>query len=57
MPHQNTLLYAKELDSKDNLKAYRSQFYVPQLHGKDAIYFLGNSLGLQPKTTQDEVLT
>ena len=57
MPHLNTLSYAKELDSKDNLKDYRSQFYVPQLHGKDAIYFLGNSLGLQPKTTQDEVLT
>lgn len=57
MPHQNTLSYAKELDSKDNLKAYRNQFYIPQLHGKEAIYFLGNSLGLQPKTTQDEVLT
>jgi kynureninase len=27
------------------------------LHGKQAIYFTGNSLGLQPKSTQDAILT
>jgi len=27
------------------------------LHGKQALYFTGNSLGLQPKTTQDAILT
>ena len=56
MTHQNSLTYAQELDKNDPLKDYRQQFYVPQVQGKDAIYFLGNSLGLQPKSTQDEVL-
>ncbi len=56
MHHQHTLQYAKELDSKDILKNYRELFYIPLVHGKPAIYFLGNSLGLQPKNTQDEVL-
>ncbi len=56
MAHQFTLQYAKELDSKDPLNIYREQFYIPHLNKQHAIYFLGNSLGLQPKTTQDEVL-
>jgi len=53
---KNTLEYAKYLDEQDHLKSFRDQFYIPLLHGKDAIYFTGNSLGLQPKTTQDYVL-
>jgi kynureninase len=52
-----SLAYAKESDQNDPLKTYRDKFYIPFLHNKNAIYFLGNSLGLQPKTTQDEVLT
>ncbi|MEP7141567.1 MAG: kynureninase [Ferruginibacter sp.] len=56
MDHQFSLQYARELDSKDSLSDYRDQFYAPYLHGKRAIYFLGNSLGLQPKTAQEEVL-
>ncbi len=56
MKHEYSLEYAKEQDSKDELRSYRDMFYAPYLHGKRAIYFLGNSLGLQPKTTQDEIL-
>ena len=56
MPHQFTLPYAKLLDEKDNLKSYRDKFYIPIVGDKEGIYFLGNSLGLQPKTAQDEVL-
>ncbi len=56
MAHQFNLQYAKDLDSADILKIYREQFYIPYLNNRPAIYFLGNSLGLQPKTTQDEVL-
>ena len=56
MNHQYSLEYARKLDSRDELHSYREQFYAPYLHKKRAIYFLGNSLGLQPKTTQDEVL-
>ncbi|MEQ9006406.1 MAG: kynureninase, partial [Ekhidna sp.] len=43
---------AQELDSADRLASFRSQFYFPQKDGKDCIYLCGNSLGLQPKTTQ-----
>ncbi len=56
MSHQFTISYAKESDHNDALHIYREQFYIPLLNNKHAIYFLGNSLGLQPKTTQDEVL-
>ena len=44
--------YAKEMDDADKLSSYRSQFFHPQLHGKDAIYLCGNSLGLQPKSVK-----
>lgn len=41
--------FALEMDSKDELRNFRDQYYIPQKEGKDAIYFCGNSLGLQPK--------
>ncbi|RYY50851.1 MAG: kynureninase [Chitinophagaceae bacterium] len=56
MEFKNTLDYAQFLDSQDMLKSFRDKFYIPLMHGKEAIYFTGNSLGLQPKTTQDYVL-
>jgi kynureninase len=56
MHHQFTLEYAKSLDKKDSLKSFRDKFYIPFVGDKEGIYFLGNSLGLQPKTAQDEVL-
>ncbi|HAO45966.1 MAG TPA: kynureninase [Ferruginibacter sp.] len=56
MRFENTLDFARRLDADDTLKDFRSKFYFPIIHGKEAIYFTGNSLGLQPKTTQDYVL-
>jgi kynureninase len=56
MPHQFTLAHAKSLDENDSLKSFRDKFYIPFVGDKEGIYFLGNSLGLQPKTAQDEVL-
>jgi kynureninase len=56
MIFENTLAYAKQLDEQDTLKNFREQFYVPVINGKECIYFTGNSLGLQPKTTQDYVV-
>lgn len=53
---KNTLDYAQFLDQNDALRSFREQFYIPLMHGKEAIYFTGNSLGLQPKRTQDYVL-
>ena len=55
MPFQNTLAFARELDAQDALKSYRTAFHFPQLGGKDVIYFTGNSLGLQPKLSQEYV--
>lgn len=53
---ENTLAFAKQLDEQDPLKHFRDRFYIPLVNGKESIYFTGNSLGLQPKTTQDYVL-
>ncbi len=56
MNFENTLAFAQQLDEIDPLKHFRDQFYIPVINGKESIYFAGNSLGLQPKTTQDYVL-
>jgi kynureninase len=56
LTYQNSLPFANRLDKEDALKAFREQFYIPIINGKESIYFIGNSLGLQPKTTQDYVL-
>lgn len=48
----NTFQYAKKLDSQDMLRHLRNQFFIPTTDGKNNIYFAGNSLGLQPKSTK-----
>lgn len=55
MNFQNTLEFAKQCDANDKLKSYRSKFHMPQHEGKDMVYFTGNSLGLQPKTTKSYI--
>jgi len=52
MKFENTLAYAKKADRQDALRAYRNRFIIPKANGKPSIYFMGNSLGLQPKTTK-----
>ncbi len=56
MIFENTLDFALQLDKEDPLKSFRDKFYIPISHGKESLYFAGNSLGLQPKTVQDNVL-
>ena len=56
MQFENTAVFAKELDEIDILKDFRNKFYIPIINGKECIYFTGNSLGLQTKSTQDYVL-
>ena len=56
MTFSNTLEYARQVDEQDSLKHFRDKFYIPMVNGKESIYFTGNSLGLQAKTTQDYVL-
>ncbi|GAB3904785.1 kynureninase [Mucilaginibacter boryungensis] len=55
MIFQNTPEFASQLDAQDELKHLRSEFIIPQHNGKDAIYLCGNSLGLQPKATAEEI--
>ena len=51
MKFQNSIQFAKQLDRKDSLKKFRNRFLIPKVNGKPSIYFTGNSLGLQPKST------
>jgi len=48
---ENSLQFAQQCDKVDALSAYRKEFHLPMHDGKPLIYFVGNSLGLQPKTT------
>ncbi|PCI99208.1 MAG: kynureninase [Flavobacteriales bacterium] len=57
MTYQNNLEFAQKLDEQDELKAYRDKFHIPIIDGKETIYFTGNSLGLQPKSTIDYINT
>jgi kynureninase len=48
---ENSLEYARKQDEQDDLRSFREHFLFPTIH-KDVIYFTGNSLGLQPKSTR-----
>jgi kynureninase len=52
MTYENSLQFAQQQDQIDPLKEYRDQFFIPQVNGRDSIYFTGNSLGLQPKSAK-----
>ncbi|MFI5153045.1 MAG: kynureninase [Chitinophagales bacterium] len=50
------LSYAQQKDREDPLRNFRSEFYFPKHQGSAAIYFCGNSLGLQPRNVQASIL-
>lgn len=51
--HPINLAYARELDKQDELRSFRNEFHLPvQPNGQPYIYLCGNSLGLQPKATE-----
>lgn len=52
---ENTLDFAKKMDTQDPLKEYRNRFHFPDFHEKTIRYFTGNSLGLQPKSTKQYI--
>lgn len=56
MRFENNLAFAQSCDAIDELKSFHHRFHFPKHHGKDVIYFCGNSLGLQPKKTEEYVL-
>lgn len=56
MNYQNSLDYARQLDQKDSLSHLRKEFHIPKdKNGNEWIYLTGNSLGLQPKRTQEYI--
>lgn len=52
MKFENGLAFAQQLDAADPLKSFRNKFVISEVEGKQPIYFLGNSLGLQPRSTK-----
>ncbi len=55
MEYENTIEFAKRADSNDILKNYRDRFHFPKIGNNECLYFTGNSLGLQPKTTKEYI--
>jgi kynureninase len=55
MQFDTSLALAKQLDTADKLPGLSDEFIIPSLNGQQQIYFLGNSLGLQPKRTKPEI--
>jgi len=54
--YQNSLEYAKQCDTQDELSYFRTKFLLPKdSDGNDLIYLSGNSLGLQPTTTSEYI--
>ncbi|KWV10848.1 kynureninase [Xanthomonas translucens] len=47
--------HATALDAADPLRELRDEFLFPQHQGADQAYFVGNSLGLQPRGTRAAV--
>ena len=49
MNHKLTIDFARNLDLEDSISKYREDFHIPKFNEGDAVYFNGNSLGLQLK--------
>lgn len=48
--------FADELDRQDQLASFREEFWIPpKKDGTPSIYFCGNSLGLQSKSTREYI--
>lgn len=49
--------FAHQLDAEDSLGGFRLRFHIPtDRQGRELIYFVGNSLGLMPRTTREIVV-
>ncbi len=51
-PYQFNQEFAQQMDREDPLSVFRDEFLFPRVGGKEAIYFCGNSLGLQPRSAK-----
>ena len=56
MSFENSEQFAAAMDAADPLASFRDRFLFPvDSDGKSALYFTGNSLGLQPKTVREYI--
>jgi kynureninase len=55
MNFKNDRSFAESMDASDELAPFRHRFVIPSSNGNDLVYFLGNSLGLQPRSVVDEI--
>jgi len=55
MKFETGLSFAQQLDAADPLKGFRDKFIIPETDSKQKVYFLGNSLGLQPKSAKGNI--
>lgn len=53
LSYSYTEAFAQEMDQNDPLRKFRDRFLFPKVNGQEALYFCGNSLGLQPKSVRD----
>lgn len=54
--YQSSAEFAAAADREDPIRKFRDRFIFPNHSGKDAaVYFTGNSLGLQPVTARDYI--
>jgi kynureninase len=44
---------ARRRDAADPLRSFRDRFHLPQQNGRDVVYLVGNSLGLQPRHVRE----
>jgi kynureninase len=52
MSFENSRSFAISMDEADELSSFRDRFLLPTHGNGQAIYMLGNSLGLQPRETR-----
>ncbi len=57
LPHfEATAAFAQQMDAADALAGFKNEFIFPkQTNGEPVVYFCGNSLGLQPKSTKEYI--
>ena len=48
--------HALAMDAADPLRPFRNEFLVPKHRDREQVYFVGNSLGLQPRGARAHVL-
>lgn len=48
--------FARRMDAEDALRPFREEFLFPVHDGEPSLYFVGNSLGLQPRKAKTYVL-